>query len=153
MVRGAGPIYPVPGYPPGPPPAHRVAIWIGAYRPRGLRLIGKVADGWVPSLGHMGPDAFRIASDRIDDAAYASGRDPDQIRRVYNLNGAITDGERGEGHLDGPVEHWIDTLSRWVEGIGVDTLIFWPPGPDVASVERFAFEVVPAVRRATGAGT
>src|SRR6188472_741269 len=67
VVRGDGPHYTVPGYPPGPPPAHRVEIWIGAYKPRGLRLIGRLADGWVPSHGYMGPDAFQKASARIDE--------------------------------------------------------------------------------------
>ena len=57
VVRGPGPHYPVPGYPPGPPPAHRVEIWVGAYRRRGLELIGRMADGWVPSVGYVGPEA------------------------------------------------------------------------------------------------
>ena len=150
VVRGDGPHYPVPGYPPGPPPAHRVGIWLGVYGPRGLRLTGRMADGWVPSLGYMDPDAFRRASAVIDDAATAAGRDPDDIRRVYNLSGAITDGARGDGHLVGPVDHWIETLTSWVTDIGVDSLVFWPADAGVEQVERFAREVVPAVRAAIG---
>jgi alkanesulfonate monooxygenase SsuD/methylene tetrahydromethanopterin reductase-like flavin-dependent oxidoreductase (luciferase family) len=150
VVRGDGPHYPVPGYPPGPPPVHRVGIWLGVYRLRGLRLAGRLADGWIPSLGYMGPDAFKRASAVIDEAATAAGRDPDDIRRVYNLSGVITDGERGEDHLVGPVEHWIGTLTSWVTDIGVDSLVFWPPDAGVEQVERFAREVVPAVRAATG---
>jgi alkanesulfonate monooxygenase SsuD/methylene tetrahydromethanopterin reductase-like flavin-dependent oxidoreductase (luciferase family) len=46
VVRGGGPHYPVPGYPSGPPPAHRVELWLGAYRDRGLELIGRLGDGW-----------------------------------------------------------------------------------------------------------
>jgi hypothetical protein len=151
IVRGTGPHYAVPGYPPGPPPAHRIGIWLGVYRPRGLRLAGTVADGWVPSLGHMAPPAFKRASGIIDEAALAAGRDPDDIRRLYNLAGAITDGERGDDHLTGPVDHWVATLSGWADDIGVDTFVFWPP-PDSGTqqVERFAREVVPAVRAATG---
>ncbi len=147
VVRGPGPIYPVPGYPPGPPPAHRVEIWIGAYKPRGLRLIGRLADGWVPSIGYVTLDALRRASGTIDEAAARAGRDPASIRRVFNLNGAITRGARGEGVLEGPVDHWIETLIRWADDPGVDTFVFWPPGPEVEDVERFAREVVPAVRR------
>jgi len=151
VVRGSGPHYPVPGYPPGPPPAHRVEIWIGAYRPRGLRLIGGHADGWIPSLGYMGPDAFRMASDAIDEAAAAAGRDPAAIRRIYNVDGTITSGSVGEKPLVGPVELWVDTLARWIEEIGVDTIVFWPADSETVEVERFAAEVVPAVRRAIGA--
>lgn len=150
VVRGEGPYFPVPGYPPGPPPAHRVGIWLGVYRSRGLRLTGSVADGWVPSLGHMGPDAYRRASTVIDEAAVAAGRDPDDIRRLYNLGGTITDGERGDDHLTGPVEHWVATLSGWTADIGVDSFVFWPSDAGTEQVERFAREVVPAVRATAG---
>lgn len=146
VVRGPGPHYPVPGYPPGPPPAHRVEIWVGAYRPRGLRLIGRMADGWVPSMGLMGVDAFREASARIDEAAQAAGRDPGAIRRIYNIVGAFTDGPRGEGPLEGPVQHWVATLTEWAAELGVAAFIYWPS--DAASLERYAAEVVPAVREA-----
>lgn len=149
-VRGPGPAYQIPGYPPGPPAAHRMEIWIGAYRPRGLRLIGRVADGWVPSLAYLGPDGFRVASDRITDAALAAGRDPSAIRRIYNISGTMTDGEIGEGYLHGPADLWVDTLARWIDEIGVDTLIFWPSGPGVDEVDRFALEIVPEVRRVVG---
>jgi alkanesulfonate monooxygenase SsuD/methylene tetrahydromethanopterin reductase-like flavin-dependent oxidoreductase (luciferase family) len=144
VVRGPGLHYPVPGYPPGPPPAHRVEIWVGAYRPRGLRLIGRMADGWVPSFGYMGIDAFRVASARIDVSALDAGRDPAAIRRVYNIGGVVTDGHRGDGPLDGPVSQWVETLGSWAQELGVDTFIYWPP--DAASLERYATEVVPAVQ-------
>lgn len=150
VVRGPGPHYPVPGYPPGPPPAHRVQIWVGAYRPRALRLIGRMADGWVPSHGYMGPDAFRRASARIDEAARAAGRDPSAILRLYNFGGAVTDGPRGDGPLDGPVEQWVATLTEWALEIGVEAFIYWPP--DTPSLERFAAEVAPAVREGVREG-
>jgi alkanesulfonate monooxygenase SsuD/methylene tetrahydromethanopterin reductase-like flavin-dependent oxidoreductase (luciferase family) len=150
IVRGTGPHYPVPGYPPGPPPAHRVGIWLGVYRTRGLRLAGTVADGWVPSLGYMDPPAYARASAVIDAAAAAAGRDPDDVRRLYNLGGMITDGERGDDHLTGPVDHGVATLSAWAVEIGVDSFVFWPPDSGTQQVERFAREVAPAVRAATG---
>lgn len=146
VVRGTGPHYPVPGYPSGPPPAHRVELWVGAYRRRGLDLIGRLGDGWVPSLGYMGPDAFRRAAALLDEAAVRAGRDPRTIRRIYNLSGMITDGAVGEGPLVGPVDLWIETLARWAIELGVDAFIFWPPDFETASIERFAVEVVPAVR-------
>jgi alkanesulfonate monooxygenase SsuD/methylene tetrahydromethanopterin reductase-like flavin-dependent oxidoreductase (luciferase family) len=150
IVRGTGPHYPVPGYPPGPPPAHRVGIWLGVYRPRGLRLAGTVADGWVPSLGHMDPQAYARASAVIDEAAAAAGRDPADVRRLYNLGGMITDGERDDDHLTGPVDHWVATLSEWAAEIGVDSFVFWPQDSGTQQVERFAREVAPSVRAATG---
>jgi alkanesulfonate monooxygenase SsuD/methylene tetrahydromethanopterin reductase-like flavin-dependent oxidoreductase (luciferase family) len=147
-VRGEGPRYPVPGFPSGPPPAHPIQIWVGAYGPRALRLIGRVGDGWVPSHGYMGPDAYRDAAARLDEALAAAGRAPADVRRLYNFGGAITDGGRGEGQLDGPVDQWVDTLAGWAADLGVDTFIYWPPDSGVRDIERFAHEVVPAVRRA-----
>jgi alkanesulfonate monooxygenase SsuD/methylene tetrahydromethanopterin reductase-like flavin-dependent oxidoreductase (luciferase family) len=145
VVRGPGPHYPFPGYPPGPAPAHRVEIWIGAYRPRGLRLIGRLADGWVPSIKYVDWEALRSASAVIDDAALAAGRDPAAIRRVFNLNGTITDGEVGDGPLVGPVDLWVERLSRWAVDPGIDTFVFWPSGTGVSEIERFARDVMPAV--------
>jgi alkanesulfonate monooxygenase SsuD/methylene tetrahydromethanopterin reductase-like flavin-dependent oxidoreductase (luciferase family) len=138
----------VPGYPAGPPPAHRVEIWVGAYRPRGLRLIGQLADGWVPSYGHMNPEAFRNASSRIDDAARSAGRDPNAIRRLYNIGGQITETGGGDDPLIGPVERWVETLTEWATDLGVDTFVYWPSEDGTDQVERFAAEVVPRVREA-----
>jgi alkanesulfonate monooxygenase SsuD/methylene tetrahydromethanopterin reductase-like flavin-dependent oxidoreductase (luciferase family) len=148
VARGPGPVYPVPGYPPGPPPAHRVEIWVGAYKPRGLRLIGRLADGWVPSHGYMGPDAFRVASAAIDAAAIGAGRDPAGIRRIYNFGGRITDEPAGDDPLVGPPDRWIETLTGWAIDPGVDSFVFWPGETTTKQVERFAADVVPAVREA-----
>ncbi len=41
---------------PGPFPVHDVGIWLGAYKPRMLRLTGRLADGWLPSLGYAAPE-------------------------------------------------------------------------------------------------
>jgi len=150
VVRAPGPHYPLPGYPPGPPPAHRIEIWVGAYGPRALGLIGRLADGWVPSLGHLEPDRYRLASARLDEAASAAGRDPATIRRLYNVAGTITHGERGEAPLDGPPDQWVDTLARWALDLGVDTFVFWPSDSGTEQIELFAAEVVPGVRQAVG---
>jgi len=150
-VRGAGPHYPVPGYPAGPPPAHRVEIWVGAYRPRGMRLIGRLADGWVPSYGRLGPGGFRVASAQIDEAARAAGRDPDSIRRIYNIAGQITDAGSSDDPLIGPLERWVDTLTNWATELGVDTFVFWPADTATEAIDRFAGEVVPRVRERVNA--
>jgi alkanesulfonate monooxygenase SsuD/methylene tetrahydromethanopterin reductase-like flavin-dependent oxidoreductase (luciferase family) len=148
VVRGPGPHYPVPGYPAGPPPEHRVEIWVGAYRPRGLRLLARLADGWVPTVGYAGIAALRSASAQIDRAAREAGREPSAIKRIWNVSGTITDGESaaGAGPLDGPVERVADSLVQWTRDPGVDAFVFWPTDAGTEQVERFAAEVVPAVR-------
>ncbi len=146
-VRAPGP-HVVVSYPPGPPPAHRVEIWVGAYGPRGMRLIGQHADGWVPSMGRARPDSLRAAVARMEDVAARAGRDPGSIRRVLNIGGSVTDGERGEGVVSGPVELWVEVLAGWAADLGADAFVFWPPDTGTGQVERFAQEVVPAVRAA-----
>jgi len=148
VVKAPGPVYPIPGYPPGPHPAHRVELWLGAYRPRGLRLTGKFGDGWLPSLAYLSPGDFRAASAVIDEAAVQAGRDPSTIRRIYNVSGSITDGAVGDAPLVGPAELWVDTLLRWTEELGVDAFVYWPSQTGVAEIDRFAEDIVPAVRRA-----
>ena len=54
-VRVEGQHHRVVGLHPGPAPAHPVEIWLGAYKPRMLRLTGRLADGWLPSMGYAEP--------------------------------------------------------------------------------------------------
>lgn len=150
VVRGPGPHYPVPGYPAGPPPAHRVEIWVGAMAPRTLEVIGRLADGWVPASGVRRVAEFAGLGARIDEAAVSAGRDPRAIRRVVNIGGVITDSARREGPLQGPVDQWIENLVTWAREYRVDAFIFWPPDAETQQIERFAAEVVPRVREAVG---
>jgi alkanesulfonate monooxygenase SsuD/methylene tetrahydromethanopterin reductase-like flavin-dependent oxidoreductase (luciferase family) len=139
--------YEVKGYHPGPPPAHEVGIWLGAYRPRMLALTGRVADGWVPSHGYAPPDEVREMAKRVDDAAAEAGRDPRAVRRIYNLSGQIADGPVRE-RLQGPPEHWIETLTGFVVELGFDSFIYSPAEDVPGQIERFAQEVAPGVREA-----
>jgi alkanesulfonate monooxygenase SsuD/methylene tetrahydromethanopterin reductase-like flavin-dependent oxidoreductase (luciferase family) len=143
--------YSVRGLHPGAPPVHPIGIWLGLGKPRGLALAGRLADGWVPSLFWATPDLVPDMQRRIDDAAEAAGRDPMEIRRVYNIGGMIADGAT-RGLLEGPPEHWVETLSGFAQELGFDTFIFWPSDEPEAQLERFAAEVVPAVRGATVPG-
>jgi alkanesulfonate monooxygenase SsuD/methylene tetrahydromethanopterin reductase-like flavin-dependent oxidoreductase (luciferase family) len=136
-------------YKPGPAPAHPIRIWLGAYRPRMLGLTGRLADGWVPSLGYLGPEEAAAARRRVDEAARAAGRDPSEVAGIYNLSGTITDGP-ARALLDGPVEHWVDTLSRWSTELGFDGFMLGPAAPELEQIERFGSEVAPAVRAAVG---
>jgi alkanesulfonate monooxygenase SsuD/methylene tetrahydromethanopterin reductase-like flavin-dependent oxidoreductase (luciferase family) len=141
-LRFAGEHYRLVGAHSGPVPVHPIGIWLGVYGPRALRLLGRLADGWVPSLrGDL--TLLSEGSARLDDAAAAAGRDPAEIRRVVNVNGQITDGAR-LGLLRGPVDQWVDELTDLAVGYGVDTFMFWGDGED--QLPRFAEEVVPAVR-------
>jgi alkanesulfonate monooxygenase SsuD/methylene tetrahydromethanopterin reductase-like flavin-dependent oxidoreductase (luciferase family) len=148
-ARFEGEIYSLRGMRPGPHPVHEISIWVGAYGPRMLTLIGRLADGWVPSLGNLSPERIPAMQQRIDDAAESAGRRPAQIRRVVNISGRI--GEAGDGPLDGPASKWVETLSGLALDLGMDTFIYWPQEDHVRQVELFAHEVAPAVREAVAA--
>jgi alkanesulfonate monooxygenase SsuD/methylene tetrahydromethanopterin reductase-like flavin-dependent oxidoreductase (luciferase family) len=141
---------------PGPPPAHPIGIWVGAFRPRMLRLVGRKADGWLPSLGVLSRDEMRAGHQQIDAAAEKAGRDPGAIRRILNVQGVIGDGpgpSRSElpvGYLAGdplagPADWWVETLGGFVDD-GFDTIVFWPVDTTPDQVELLAADVVPQLR-------
>jgi alkanesulfonate monooxygenase SsuD/methylene tetrahydromethanopterin reductase-like flavin-dependent oxidoreductase (luciferase family) len=140
-----GRYYAVKGVHPGPEPAHPISIWLGAYRPRMLRLTGRLADGWVPSLGRTSPGELTDAATTVDEAAAAAGRDPASLQRLLNVSGAIDAPADG---LSGSVSDWIDALAGLATAVGFDTFVFWPADGAPEQVERFAADVVPGVRAA-----
>lgn len=144
-VRHSGEHYRLDGAHAGPEPAHSIGIWLGVGGPRMLDLVGRAADGWVPSNAYFPPDALPAMHERIDAAAHAAGRDPAGIRRVYNVFGTITEGP-SRGPFDGPADQWTDTLTELVLDGGMDTFVFGAAGDDLAQARRFADEVAPAVR-------
>jgi alkanesulfonate monooxygenase SsuD/methylene tetrahydromethanopterin reductase-like flavin-dependent oxidoreductase (luciferase family) len=127
-----GRYYSVKGLHPGPPPVHPIGIWVGGYKPRMLNMIGRLADGWIPSLPYAPPDVIPDMQRRIDEGAAEAGRDPAEIRRVYNVTGDASAAE----------------LHGFVDELGFDALIYWPGDEDVLErVERFAADMMPALRR------
>src|SRR3954451_10780860 len=68
--------YSVKGLHPGPQPAHDIGIWLGAYGPRMVRLVGRLADGWIPSLPRLPLEDVPKKRQAIDEAAEKAGRDP-----------------------------------------------------------------------------
>jgi alkanesulfonate monooxygenase SsuD/methylene tetrahydromethanopterin reductase-like flavin-dependent oxidoreductase (luciferase family) len=134
------------GYEPGPLPASSIPLWLGSSGPRMLAVTGRSSDGWVSPLSTYVPPAAVPASQQlIDDAARAAGRDPADVRRIYNVVGQIGPERRGPV-LTGDVETWVATLTDWSVDLGFDTFIMWPMAEPLAQLDTFAREVVPAVR-------
>lgn len=128
----AGEHYALSGADRGPRPAHAAEIWLGAYRPRMLRLTGRKADGWLPSAGHAPPEALAELSRVIDDAAARAGRDPAAIRRLYNVDATFS----------------ADDLARLADTHGTSTFIVMTD--EVDGIKRFANEIAPRVREFAG---
>lgn len=130
-VRFDGKFYQLAGVQTGPKPPHPIGIWLGAYKPRMLSLVGRAADGWVPSLGYVQPADLLEGNQRIDEAAAAAGRDPRAIRRLLNAGADVS----VEMFTSLTVEHGMDT---YVIG-GIE---------DPEALRWFASDVIPAVREA-----
>jgi alkanesulfonate monooxygenase SsuD/methylene tetrahydromethanopterin reductase-like flavin-dependent oxidoreductase (luciferase family) len=145
---------------PGPRPAHPISIWVGAFKPRMLRLVGRKADGWLPSLGVLSRDELRAGNEQIDAAAEKADRDPRSIRRIVNVQGVIgeTAPPRSElrvGYLAGeplagPAEWWVETIAGFAAD-GFDTIVFWPVDPSPDQVQRLISEVLPQLATAPAA--
>jgi alkanesulfonate monooxygenase SsuD/methylene tetrahydromethanopterin reductase-like flavin-dependent oxidoreductase (luciferase family) len=145
-VQFDGKRYRAHGYHPGPPPAHDIEIWIGAYKPRMLRLTGRLADGWLPSLGRMTFDDLAAMQKLIDEGARDAGRNPSEVRRMLNVTGSIGTESTENGGIAGSADYWIETLTTWATDIGIDTFILWPAIPDEQLVQLWGSEVAPQVR-------
>ena len=148
-VRYQGRHYSLSGLHTGPTPVHDIGIWVGARGPRMLDLIGRKADGWVPSASWAPPEDLSGYLSVIEEAAIGAGRDPSSIRTAYNVGGSI--GAAPGQRFRGSPAQWVEELAGVAE-LGIDTFIFWPEGENrAAQVELFASEIVPGVLAATGA--
>ncbi len=124
-VRFDGEIYTLQGMKPGPHPAHEIGIWVGAGGPRMLDLLGRLADGWIPSMGWATPKRLPAMHERIDEAASKAGRDRQEKKRLYNVSGRI--GQMGDGLLEGSVSKWVETLGASPLSSGWTPLSVGPP--------------------------
>jgi alkanesulfonate monooxygenase SsuD/methylene tetrahydromethanopterin reductase-like flavin-dependent oxidoreductase (luciferase family) len=135
VVRSEGPHYPAHSYPPGPVPAHRVEIWVGAMSAGALRLIGSKADGWVAGGGISRASDFPQVMTTIDEAAKAAERDPGAIRRIVNVSGQGTENP----------SQLTDVLRSLAVEVGINGFVYWPADFGTDGIERFASDVVPAI--------
>src|SRR5262245_31961070 len=128
-VRVSGDHYRVAGAKRGPAPAHDIGIWVGGYKPRMLDLIGRVADGWLPSLPYLQGGAARLAdlNAMIDEGAAAAGRDPRSVRRLLNITGKFA--RSGAGPLVGPASQWAEELAGLALDFGISGFIMMGDDP------------------------
>jgi alkanesulfonate monooxygenase SsuD/methylene tetrahydromethanopterin reductase-like flavin-dependent oxidoreductase (luciferase family) len=97
-----------------------------------LRLVGRLADGWLPSLGWLGDgDAIDARNAVIDGAAVRAGRSPADIRRLVNVDKASATPER-----------LVELALRH----GFATFIL--AGDDREAIEEYGQHTAPAVREA-----
>jgi alkanesulfonate monooxygenase SsuD/methylene tetrahydromethanopterin reductase-like flavin-dependent oxidoreductase (luciferase family) len=136
---------------PGPAPAHRIGVWLGASGPRMLGLLGRRADGWIAPLA-TGFETKPKAQDRIDQAARKVGREPSEVRRVIQLVGAVTSRPAtltrpvsgpGAQPIQTTPEIWARIISELVVEERFDTVNFIPQEESPEQIAAFGEQVIP----------
>jgi alkanesulfonate monooxygenase SsuD/methylene tetrahydromethanopterin reductase-like flavin-dependent oxidoreductase (luciferase family) len=133
-----------------PKPGHAVPIWLGVFGDQMLDLVGRKADGWLPTYQFLEPEqAFRKV-ERIRAVAEHAGRNPGEITYGYNIpilveEGAVTN----RWHIAGSTKKVARQLAAIVRH-GFTFLNVWPVGEATMQRERLARDVLPAVRDLIG---
>jgi probable F420-dependent oxidoreductase len=133
-----------------PKPDHRIPVWLGTYGRRALALTGRLADGWIPSLGYAPPEQVTVMRERVLAAARQAGRDPGEITCAYNLEVRVDEhaGAR-PSVVSGPPDAVTERLLGLLE-LGFTALNLIPAGPGKDDqTERLARDVLPALRAAS----
>jgi alkanesulfonate monooxygenase SsuD/methylene tetrahydromethanopterin reductase-like flavin-dependent oxidoreductase (luciferase family) len=133
-------------------------IWTGSLGPKALAVTGRRADGWIP--GHLADwRSTQVAESRpiVDEAAASVGRDPADVKTIYNVSGHLTQALLPETRDDegrwvgGGVRQWVEELTSAVLEHSAGAFIYLlPPGDSMSdtTLNLWAQEVVPAVREA-----
>jgi alkanesulfonate monooxygenase SsuD/methylene tetrahydromethanopterin reductase-like flavin-dependent oxidoreductase (luciferase family) len=141
-----------------PAPVPAPPVWTGSVAPKSLAVTGRVADGWIP--GHAADwrsERYLTSRAIIDDAAVRVGRDPDEIRTIYNFPGRITEHalpatrDRDGRWIGGSVSQWVEELTEAVLEHAASGFMLFPAAgtePDDVFLGRWGAEIVPAVRAA-----
>jgi alkanesulfonate monooxygenase SsuD/methylene tetrahydromethanopterin reductase-like flavin-dependent oxidoreductase (luciferase family) len=138
----------------GPKPVHRIPIWIGAGRARMLRFAGARGDGWLIGTTYILPEGLDEVNQYLDEGARQAGRNPEAVRRGYNLFGVIQTGPADRfrfnrpGLIVGSAEQWVETMAHYHQRYRHDTFIFWPvAGNPQEQAEVFLNQVLPQARQ------
>lgn len=96
-----------------PTPESPIPIWLGTFGPRALELTGRLADGWIPSLGYRPTSELPQMMENVREGASVAGRDPDAL--TYALNTEIeVGGEPDEGRVAGSADEIVDQLNGFI---------------------------------------
>ena len=133
-----------------PKPARRIPIWLGTFGDRALAVTGRLADGWIPSLGYAPADQLGLMRQKVLTAAESAGRAPEAVTCALNVEIAVAerDDPRNEV-IVGPVEKLATRLSQFAS-LGFRAFNLMPIGePVVEQIEMLATQVLPSVRAVT----
>lgn len=144
-LRVEGDHYRLAGAHSGPLPVSDLQIWTGAGGRRMLEITGRLCEGWIPSSPYVPPERLDERHRVIDEAAREAGRDPSEVRRIYNVSGRIRSGPAG-GFLDGDQAHWVAILSELVSERRMDAFLLMVDEEAETQVRAFS-EIAHELRR------
>jgi hypothetical protein len=107
--------------------------------------------GCRPPIRSYVPPATAAKSNAvIDEAARAAGREPSEIRRIYNIGGDVaplveTGASDDDQQIVGPRDHWVSVLTHLAVDHGFSTFVLWGV-PTAPRLRMFIDEIAPAVR-------
>jgi len=149
------------------PLQHHVPVLVGGSGPTTLKIAARLADKW----NYLGrPDGYAPVADRLREQCEAVGRDFMTIEKTWFDTGVVVRETEEEARraiacareskaipeerswLWGTPEQLVEVLGQFVE-LGVTEFVpQFVDYPDQGSLELFATEVMPAVRRAAASG-
>ncbi len=107
-----------------------IPIFLGAGKPRMLRLTGRVADGWLKNGGWPeSVEAYRAQVALLEAGAEEAGRDPAALHRVLNCTAYVGSADPasvmppipgGRGGIMGTADQVLEQIETWREA-GADT--------------------------------
>ncbi|HEY1619772.1 MAG TPA: LLM class flavin-dependent oxidoreductase [Streptosporangiaceae bacterium] len=130
-----------------PKPGHPIPLWLGTFGDRALGVTGRLADGWIPTLGYAPLDKLPAMRARVLSAASDAGRDPGEITCALNVEVAVGLPEGSDPDLiSGSPAQVAGRLLSLAE-LGFTAFNFMPSGPDAArQPQLLGEEVIPLLR-------
>ena len=128
-----------------PKPARRIPIWLGTFGDRALRVTGRHADGWIPSLGYLPDDDLPAMRSKVLAARGDNGQDFTCALNLTIHAGGRPDPARPE-LVAGTAEQIAERLRAFIKaGFNAFNVITPAPGQK-DQLERIATEVLPLLR-------
>lgn len=130
-----------------PKPGNRIPIWLGTFGDRALAVTGRLADGWIPSLGHASAERLAGMRDKVLAAAEAAGRSPEDITCALNVQVHVGGEVASKTDLlAGTGNEVADRLHQFAK-LGFTAFNVMPAGPRPREqLDRLATEVLPRLR-------
>jgi probable F420-dependent oxidoreductase len=129
-----------------PKPSRPIPVWLGTFGVRALAVTGRLADGWIPSLGHAPYGQLATMRDQVLTAARQAGRDPASLTCALNLEVQVAEHAAAAPPVLAGAPAQVASQLAGLVRLGFTAFNFMPvPRTDPRQPERLAQEVLPLV--------